>query len=183
MGPQRDAVWRESGIVDSFPDDGPQVLWRMPIGGGYAGPAVANGKVYLTDYQKRSGEIKNDPGTRSDLQGDERVLCFDATNGKVLWEHAYDCPYKISYPVGPRTTPTVDGDRVYTLGAEGHLFCLNASSGAVIWSHALQKRYQIESPVCSRRLLLASCGCPPRLAGGVPPTAQAGPNQMAIRDR
>ncbi len=147
MGPQRDGIWRESGIVDSFPEDGPRVLWRMPIGGGYAGPAVANGKVYLADYKKRAGEIKNDPGARSNLQGDERALCFDAASGKVLWEHAYDCPYKISYAVGPRATPTVDGDRVYTLGAEGHLCCLNANSGAVIWSCALQERYQTKSPV------------------------------------
>jgi outer membrane protein assembly factor BamB len=147
MGPQRDSIWRESGIVDSFPEDGPRVLWRMPIGGGYAGPAVANGKVYVTDYQKRSGEITNDPGTRTELQGDERVICLDAASGKVLWEHAYNCPYKISYPVGPRTTPTVDGDRVYTLGAEGHLLCLDANRGAVVWSHALQEEYDTEAPI------------------------------------
>ena len=147
LGPQRDSIWRESGIVDSFPDGGPQVLWRMPVGGGYAGPAVAGGKVYLTDYQIRSGEVTNDPGRRAEVQGDERVLCFDATNGKVLWEHAYNCPYKISYPAGPRATPTVDGERVYTLGAEGHLLCLNASNGAVIWSHVLQEEYQTQSPI------------------------------------
>ena len=49
LGPQRDGVWRETGIVEKFPEGGPKVLWRMEIGGGYTGPAIANGKVYLMD--------------------------------------------------------------------------------------------------------------------------------------
>src|SRR5262245_58115037 len=49
LGPNRDAVWTETGIVRTFPKDGPKVMWRTPIAGGYSGPAVANGKVYVTD--------------------------------------------------------------------------------------------------------------------------------------
>ena len=49
MGPNRDGVWHETGILEKFPDGGPKELWRTPIGGGYAGPAVAGGKVYVTD--------------------------------------------------------------------------------------------------------------------------------------
>ena len=51
MGPQRDNVWREEGIVDKFPEGGPPVIWRTKMAGGYAGPAVADGKVFVTDYQ------------------------------------------------------------------------------------------------------------------------------------
>ena len=49
LGPQRDGVWRETGILDKFPKDGPPIRWRTPIGAGYAGPAVAGGRVYITD--------------------------------------------------------------------------------------------------------------------------------------
>src|SRR5438128_8419982 len=107
LGPNRDAVWAETGIVDRLPPGGPKVLWRAPVAGGYAGPAVANGKVYLTDFVKSAGDDKPNPLQRNELQGQERVLCFDAAGGKRLWSHEYNCPYKLSYPAGPRCTPTV----------------------------------------------------------------------------
>ncbi|MBI1345782.1 PQQ-binding-like beta-propeller repeat protein [bacterium] len=146
-GPQRDGVWRETGIVENIPAEGLPVKWRVPVQAGYSGPAVAGGRVFLTDYVRESGETKNDPGTRNELQGKERVLCFDAVTGKPLWEYAYPCPYKISYPSGPRATPTVDGDRVYTLGAEGDLLCLNVESGGVLWHKSLKDEYHIEAPI------------------------------------
>src|SRR5947209_5404198 len=102
LGPKRDAVWPETGIVDRLPPGGPKVLWRTPVSGGYAGPAVAGGKVYLMDYVKAVGNDKPNPIQRSKLQGKERVLCIDAAKGKILWKHEYDCPYEISYPAGPR---------------------------------------------------------------------------------
>src|SRR3954454_14912587 len=128
MGPSRDDVWRETGVVEKFPEGGPKILWRVPIAGGYSGPAVAGGKVFVTDFGKSAGEVKNDPMARGDLAGKERVLCLRASDGRELWKHEYDCPYKISYPAGPRTTPAVAGGKVYTLGAEGDLFCLDAES-------------------------------------------------------
>src|SRR6478672_1130049 len=121
LGPTRDDVWHETGIVEKFPEGGPKVLWRAPIGGGYAGPAVAGGKVYVMDFVKASGDVTNDPMARAELAGKERVLCLRASDGKELWKHEYDCPYKISYPAGPRATPVVAGGKVYTLGAEGNL--------------------------------------------------------------
>ncbi len=146
MGPTRDGVWHESGLVDEFPASGLSVKWRTPIHGGYAGPAVADGKVYVTDYVVERGEAKNDPGQKNELQGQERVLCLDAATGEEVWQHAYDCPYKISYACGPRTTPTVDGDRVYTLGAEGNLFCFDAAKGEVLWSKDLKQEYHTSAP-------------------------------------
>lgn len=147
MGPQRNGVWNETGLIEEFAADGPVVKWRVPVAGGYSGPAVAAGKVYLTDYLRESGEAFNNPGQRAELKGKERVLCFDAATGKELWKYEYDCPYKISYPAGPRATPTVHGGKVYTLGAEGRLTCLDAGSGEVVWSQELAAAYKTEAPI------------------------------------
>lgn len=146
MGPTRDGVWKESGIVRSLPADGPKVVWRAPVRAGYSGPAVAAGRVFVTDYET-SGDTTGDPTARTSLNGRERVLCLDAATGKEIWKHAYDCPYKISYPAGPRCTPTVDGDRVYTLGAEGNLYCFDVATGAVRWNRSLKDEYKIAAPL------------------------------------
>src|SRR5262245_1216277 len=146
MGPNRDGVWAETGILERLPADGPKVLWRAKVAGGYSGPAVANGKVYLLDYVKTAGDDKPNPGSRSELQGQERVICFDAASGKPLWTHAYDCPYKISYAAGPRCTPTVHQGKVYALGAMGNLTCLDADKGTVIWSKDFAKEYGVKAP-------------------------------------
>src|SRR6476659_10444567 len=115
LGPKRDGIWRETGILDKFPDGGPTVRWRVPLSGGYAGPAVAGGRVYVMDYVRTEGDAKPNPNARSEVKGKERVLCLSTADGKEIWKHEYDCPYRISYATGPRCTPTVDGDKVYTL--------------------------------------------------------------------
>ena len=146
LGPKRDSVWRETGILEKFPEGGPTIKWRVPVSGGYSGPAVAGGRVFVTDYVVEKGKVAN-PMARVKLEGKERVLCFSATDGKLLWKHEYGCPYNLSYPVGPRATPTVAGGKVYTLGAEGNLFCLDAEKGTVVWSKELKKEYKTETPL------------------------------------
>jgi outer membrane protein assembly factor BamB len=146
MGEKRDGIWRESGIVDEFPEGGPVIKWRVPINGGYAGPAVAGGRVYVMDYVRSAGDPKPDPNARSEVKGKERVLCLNAADGKEIWKHEYDCPYKISFASGPRCTPTVDGGKVYALGAEGNLFCLSADKGKVLWSHDFKTDYKAQTP-------------------------------------
>ena len=146
LGPRRDSVWRETGIIDHFPEGGLTRKWKVDLAGGYAGPTVANGKVFVHDYLT-SGDKTPSPNRRNQLQGKERVLCFDSKTGKQLWKYEYDCAYAISYPAGPRVTPTVDGDRVYTLGAEGDLNCLNADNGKKIWSHNFKKDYGAKTPI------------------------------------
>lgn len=141
MGPNRDDVWAETGILEQFPADGPKVLWRKPVHGGFAGPAVADGKVYVADYLKSAGDAKPAPTKRNELQGKERILCLDARTGDELWKHEYDCAYTISYPAGPRCTPTINDGRVFALGAMGDLNCLDAQTGSVIWSKNLPKTY------------------------------------------
>lgn len=146
MGLARDGRWNESGVMRSLPPGGPRVLWRAPIRSGYAGPAVAGGRVFVADYET-NGDTTGGPTNRTSLNGRERVLCFDAASGKELWRQSYDCPYKISYPSGPRCTPTVDGDCVYTLGAEGNLYCFDAASGGVKWNRALKDDYKVGAPL------------------------------------
>lgn len=144
MGPKRDNVWREEGIVDKFPAGGPKVLWRAPVAGGYAGVAVAEGKVFVTDFVP-GGELPGDNFERKTAAGTERVLCLDETTGKELWKYEIPVTYTISYPAGPRCTPTIDGDRVYTLGAEGNLLCLSVTDGRVIWAKDLKKDYETKA--------------------------------------
>ncbi len=144
MGPNRDHVWRETGILETFPAGGPKVLWRAPVAGGYAGPAVAGGRVVVTDFVP-AGDLPGDNFERKHARGTERVLCLDAATGKELWKHGYPVEYTISYPAGPRCTPTIDGDYVYTLGAEGNLLCLAVADGKPIWQRDLKQDYQTKA--------------------------------------
>lgn len=154
LGPHGDSVWAETGLISKFPDKGLPVLWRAPVSLGYSGPAVANGRVYVTDYVRESGDTANDPQARRTLNGIERIQCLDAKTGKSIWEHKYPCAYNISYPSGPRSTPTVDGDKVFTLGAEGNLVCLKTANGERVWFKDLKKEYKTEAP------LWGFCGTP-----------------------
>jgi outer membrane protein assembly factor BamB len=148
LGPERDAVWRETSILETFPEKGLSVLWRTPIAAGFSGPAVAKGRVYITDrvLPKGGKDPGNGPSTGS-VPGSERILCLNAADGKVQWVHEYNCPYGIAYPLGPRATPVVQGNKVYTLGAEGNLFCLSTETGKPVWSHELKKEYAIQPPL------------------------------------
>lgn len=132
-GPGRDNVWP----VKSFPEKLPDKLerkWKQPIGGGYGGISVAEGKLYVMDRQKAPQEV-------------ERVLCLDAATGKAVWTHSYPVSYgRLDYGNGPRCTPTVHNGRVYTFGALGHLACLNARDGKVIWQCDTVKEYKGKVP-------------------------------------
>lgn len=147
MGPNRDAVWAEKGIIDKFPASGPKVLWRRPVAWGYAGPAVVNGKVYVPDYVTDADIRKiSNPSARPPIKGKERILCLDAANGKEIWKYEYDCDYALSYPGGPRCTPTFDNGKLYCLGAEGHLKVLDADKGTLTWSKDFKKDYSAKTP-------------------------------------
>ncbi len=144
MGPRRDNIWREVEILDQFPEGGPEVLWRTKVAGGYAGPAVVGDKVFVTDYST-SDNVKVSNFNRKTFSGVERVLCLDEATGKKIWEHKYPVKYSISYPAGPRCTPTVRDGLVYTLGAEGHLFCFEAQSGDIVWQKHFPSDYETKS--------------------------------------
>ncbi len=145
LGPNRDGVWKEDGILDTFPKDGPKVLWRKPIHPGYTGPAVAGGKVFVMD------RLRKEPAAdapRGQTPGVERVLCLDAKTGDTVWTHEYERVYaRVDRPMGPRSTPTVDGERVYTLGTMGDLLCLQVSDGKPVWRKYLPDDYKTKPPV------------------------------------
>ena len=97
LGPQRDAVWRETGILSKFPEGGPKLRWKAKISSGYSGPAVAAGRVFIMD--RLAGDVdpakakllhngappRNINFLRKLLPGQERVICLNEADGKVLW--------------------------------------------------------------------------------------------------
>ena len=134
-GPHRDGIWREAGVVDGIPESGLPVRWRARILNGWSGPAVAMGRVFVTDHN-----YKSHPEV-------ERVQCFEETTGRPLWLHEYPCPYgNMEYGNGPRATPTVHEGLVYTLGTMGHLVCLDAKTGALIWKKDPVRDLNVEMP-------------------------------------
>jgi len=133
-GPERDGVWRETGLIEEFEAPQLELTWSVPIAGGYSGPTVADGRVYVSDRLESPEEV-------------ERVHCFDAQTGKALWSHTYACVYKrISYEAGPRASVLIDDGRAYSLGTMGHLFCFDAASGEVQWKKDLKQEYEIRMP-------------------------------------
>jgi outer membrane protein assembly factor BamB len=158
LGPERDSQWRESGIVENFTDAGPRLRWKTQIAGGYSGPSVYGERVFVMDWVPGTADAAEflhegaPPGNqnfvRKILPGTERVLCLRESDGKVLWSHQYDCAYSsvATYAIGPRATPTVDHDLVFTVGAEGNLLCLQVSDGSVVWSVDFRERYGLKVP-------------------------------------
>ena len=137
FGPKRDSTSTEKGILRSWPKEGPKVLWTAPVGIGYGGPAVSGGKVYLLD--------------RDDKVGDN-LRCFDLSNGKELWNFAYDAPGRFDHP-GSRSTPTVDGNNVYTCGPMGDLYCINTSTHKPVWNKNIWKDFGgSQMPRCGQSL-------------------------------
>lgn len=146
LGPQGDSQWRETGIVDRFPEKGLPIKWRAEVGLGYSGPVVAGNKVFVSDFLTKD-KFTNDPGKRDTLVGEERIVCFDAGTGKQIWKYAYPCTYSISFGGGPRATPTVWDGKVYSFGAEGNLVCLAADSGKLLWQLDVKKQYETKTPI------------------------------------
>ena len=134
-GRGRAGIWRERASVALPGRDGIRFLWRAPVGPGYSGPTVAEDRVYVMD---RGAEAGGD---------EERVLCFGAEDGRMLWEHRYACRYgSVAYALGPRASVTVAGGRAFALGTMGHLRCLNAANGAVLWRKDPGEEYDVRVP-------------------------------------
>jgi len=120
-GMKADGCSPEQGINKAWNEKAPAVLWQIPLGdNGHAGPAVAGGKVFIIDHQ-----------------GDQDVVrAIDIATGKDVWTFPYADPFKF-WNGFARTTPAVDGDRLYTLSASGQLYCLDIAAGKSVWSKNL----------------------------------------------
>ncbi len=117
MGPTRNGVSSEKGLLKKWPRKGPEVLWTVDIGEGFSGPAISEGKVYLLD---RIEDKKDD------------LRCFDLNTGKEEWNYSYKASGKFAHP-GSRTVPTIDGDYIYTCGGHGHVHCFNKKTQKIVW--------------------------------------------------
>lgn len=124
-GPARNGISAEKGWLDAWPADGPRVLWKAEVGTGFSSFAVAKGRVF----------------TMGNADNTDTLFCFDAETGKTVWSHKYACDLgdTANYEAGPGATPTVDGDRVFTLSRSGHVNCLETAGGKVVWSENVQQ--------------------------------------------
>ncbi len=120
-GPRGDGTWQGPKLDEKWPDSGLKPLWKQEIGGGYAGISVVGNFVYTLDRQKPPEER-------------ERILCYAADSGRLVWTHEYPVAYgKLDYGNGPRATPTIHDGRLYSVGAVGDVRCLDAKTGDVVW--------------------------------------------------
>lgn len=125
LGPARNSTSPEKGLLRSWPEKGPEVLWTVAVGIGYGGPVIKGGKVYLLD--------------RDDKVGDN-LRCLDFSNGKELWNSAYDAPGSVMFP-GSRSVPIVDGNHVYSCGPYGDLYCIDITTHKPVWNKNVWKDF------------------------------------------
>jgi outer membrane protein assembly factor BamB len=124
-GPRRNHTSEQKGLLRTWPQDGPKVLWTIPVGPGFGGPAVSGGNVYLLDRDEKVGDTL-------------RVL--DLASGKELWTFAYEAAGSFMF-AGSRTTPTVDGEYVYTVGPLGDLHAISTKTRKPAWRKNIWKDF------------------------------------------
>jgi outer membrane protein assembly factor BamB len=117
-GPGRDGRYEEQAVKVDWPASGPPMLWRQPVGGGFASFSVANGVAYTIEQRR----------------GQEVVAAYQVETGREVWTHGWEAMFRDSTGDGPRATPTWDGGRVYALGGAGELRCLDGATGRLVWS-------------------------------------------------
>jgi outer membrane protein assembly factor BamB len=126
-GPARNEISQETGLLKSWPAEGPKLLWRSPNrGGGYCTPSVARGRVFGMGYRGN----------------DEVVWALDANTGEEIWATPIAVANRgVGFGEGSRSTPTVDGDRLYVVGVSGDLTCLDFATGQKRWQRNLVKEF------------------------------------------
>ena len=130
-GPNRDGISEEVGILKEWHNGGPRVLWRVPLGEGFSGISVADGRVY----------------TMFSEGDDEFIVCLDASNGSEIWRFRSDSNYyEAEGGNGPRATPTIDGEFLFTVSAQGKFYALNNANGDKVWSYDLIKDFTSYMP-------------------------------------
>jgi outer membrane protein assembly factor BamB len=118
LGPNRNSTSPQKGIMRTWSENGPEVLWTANVGPGYGGPVIKDGKVYLLDRDDKTGDI---------------MRCFDFSNGKELWKFSYDAPGSVMFP-GSRSVPVVDDKYVWSCGHNGDLYCIDLKTHKPVWN-------------------------------------------------
>jgi outer membrane protein assembly factor BamB len=130
-GPDLNGISRETGWRAEWLNDDPPLVWKTNVGTGLSGISISQGKAYT---------IGNTDNT-------DTVFCLDAETGKEIWSHAYPCALDPKYyEGGPTSTPTVDGNTVFTVSREGHVFSFEANTGEVLWSAHLLNDFGLPAP-------------------------------------
>ena len=157
LGPRGDNISKEE-VAAEWPADGPKQLWEAPVGEGHASPVAHAGKVYVFA-----------------LNGDDEVLtCFDANSGAIALKQGYGIGKKADYP-GTRATPTIEGDRIYTLGEDGELTCRQLEDGNEVWRTNVLRE-------TGSRMLGWGCASSPLIVGDkiYVQTGEGGPIAVAV---
>lgn len=150
-GPGRDGISLETGLLERWPAGGPPLAWKATgIGDGFASFSIADGRVF----------------TQGQRDGKQYLIALDEQTGKKLWEIAHGSAYRNNRGDGPRGTPTLDGERVYALAADGSLVCANAATGQQVWTTNLLRRFGgrniswglSESPLIDGHRLIVNAG-------------------------
>lgn len=128
-GPNRDGRYDEMEVLTKWPAQGLSLIWKEPVGIGYASFTIADGRAYTIEQRRRQ----------------EVVAAYDINSGRELWIQGWNAEYSDSTGDGPRTTPTWDAGRLYALGATGELRCLDAKTGAVVWGKNILSDNQAEN--------------------------------------
>ena len=174
-GPNRDGLSPETDLCKTWPTKGPPEVWRKSIGRGFSSVVVVGSRLYTTDEETISAEGNNTSSEDTNISkesssaaSDEGVLCLNAVTGQQVWRFRSHVCYAERFGSGPRSTPTVDENRVYAIGATGLLYCLSADTGDLLWRHGLlgefngrPMRYGVAfSPLIEGDLIITTPGGP-----------------------
>jgi outer membrane protein assembly factor BamB len=161
LGPRRDGVSTETGILTQWPEGGPPAKWRHGVGPGYSSVVADGGQVYLLCQDVEDGNK-------------EAVVCWDAASGTELWKQSYPARLIDSQGDGPRSTPCLDGGRLYAVGGTGLLHCLDVTDkGKELWQHDLLKDAGAKKPAWG-------VSFSPLVVGDLVLTNPGGPNDQSV---
>jgi outer membrane protein assembly factor BamB len=154
LGPNHNNTTPETKLLKKFPEKGPTLLWEMDRGEGYAAPSIVKGKLV---FFHKEGDLAT-------------VNCLHPETGEHYWRFTYPSEYKDRYDFspGPRCSPVIDGDRVYTFGVEGMLHCLRLSDGSLVWKRDINGEYKVpqdffgtaSTPLVQGDVVIVNVGAP-----------------------
>ena len=152
LGPNRNGISSETGLIDSLPETGPVEVWRVPGGVGMSGLAISRDRL-ITLVQK---------------DGEQKLVSLDALTGETSWEQMLAPEYKNGMGNGPRATPAISGDLIFAYTGDGILSAINFATGKVVWSHHVVEELKgnvadygmASSPLVVDRLVYVTVGTP-----------------------